>query len=119
MKIIITASGPTLDDNVDPRFGRAPWFLLVDPEKDEVEAIENSQNLNAAQGAGVQSAQIVADSGADWVLTGNVGPKAFHGLGAAGIKVAIGVSGTIREALEKFRRGEIKECGGANVQGHW
>ena len=121
MKILVTASGSGLDDQVDPRFGRAPWFLLIDPqdEGEEVEAIENRQNLNAAQGAGVQAAQTAADAGADWVLTGNVGPKAFRGLSAAGIKVAAGVGGTVREALEKFRRGEIDESGDANVEGHW
>jgi len=119
MRIVITTQGATLDSPVDPRFGRAKHFLVVDTDTGEFSAHDNSQNRGAAQGAGIQAGRAVADLGAEAVLTGNVGPKAFAALSAAGVAIYTGVSGTAREALRKFQAGELAPTGRANVEGHW
>ena len=118
MKIVITAQGTEMSDQVDPRFGRAKWFILFDTESGEHFALDNEQNLNAMQGAGIQAARNVQETGAEAVLTGTVGPKAFMTLEAAGVKVCTGVSGTVAEAVEKFKAGELTTAKGANVEGH-
>ncbi len=119
MRIVITAQGETLDSNVDPRFGRAKTFIVVDTENGEFECVDNTQNLNAAQGAGIQAAQTVCGTNAEALITGNCGPKAFRVLSTAGVKVYTGATGTVAEALEKFKNGELKESNEANVEGHW
>jgi predicted Fe-Mo cluster-binding NifX family protein len=119
MKIAVSAKGNSLDAEVDPRFGRAGFFLLVDPETMQVEVVANKQNLQLPQGAGIQAAQTVAERGASVLLTGNCGPKAFRVLEAAGVKVGIGVSGTVREAVEQYKAGKIRFADGPNVEGHW
>jgi predicted Fe-Mo cluster-binding NifX family protein len=119
MKIVVTTQGTDMDSPVDPRFGRAKNFLLVDTETRQTTAHDNAQNLNAPQGAGIQAAQTVYNLGAGAVITGNVGPNAFATLRAAGVAVYIGVSGTAREAIEQFRSGRLKLADSANVEGHW
>lgn len=119
MKILITSEGSDIDQKVDARFGRARQFAVVDLESNEIVFVENTQNLNAPQGAGIQSAQTAARLGVGAVLTGNVGPKAFATLDAADIKVYTGISGTIREAIEQFKTGELQGADSANVEGHW
>jgi len=119
MKILITAKGKQTNDEVDPRFGRAKFFILVDTDTNETTAHDNSQNLNAAQGAGIQAAETVARLGAEAVVTGNVGPKAFRVLNTAGIKVYLCPQATVDAAVRKFKAGELKEVASANVQGHW
>ena len=119
MKIIVTARGKEMSDEVDPRFGRAKFFILVDADTKEATAHDNSQNLNAAQGAGIQAAQSVVRLGAEAVISGNVGPNAFQTLNAAGIKVYLCSQATVEEAVRKFKAGELKEVDSANVQGHW
>jgi predicted Fe-Mo cluster-binding NifX family protein len=119
MKIIITTQGDSPDSEVDPRFGRAQNFLVYDTETDAYTAVSNTQNLQAAQGAGIQAGRTVTDAGAQAVLTGNCGPKAFRVLNEAGIKVFIGVTGTAREAVEAYQKGELTEATSANVEGHW
>jgi predicted Fe-Mo cluster-binding NifX family protein len=119
MKIAVSARGKTLESEMDPRFGRAPYFVLVDPETMSFEVLENKQNLSLPQGAGIQAAQTVVDRGARVVMTGNCGPKAFRVLQAAGVQVAVGLTGTIREGLERFRKGEVEIAQGPNVEGHW
>ena len=119
MKVVISAQGPELTGLVDPRFGRAAWFLCVDTETGAFQANRNEQNLNAVQGAGIQSAQNAVNLGAEAVLTGHCGPKAFRVLTAAGIKVYVGVEGTAAEALGKLRAGKLQETDGADVEGHW
>jgi predicted Fe-Mo cluster-binding NifX family protein len=118
VKLVITAQGPELEASVEARFGRAPYFVLVDLDTGRFSAHENVQNLNAAQGAGIQSAQTLANLGVQTLLTGNVGPKAFATLQAAGISVYIGVTGTITEAIEAFRAGRLRPAAEANVEGH-
>ena len=119
MKILVTAKGKQTNDEVDPRFGRAKFFILVDTATNEITTHDNSQNLNAAQGAGIQAAQGVVRLGAEAVISGNVGPNAFQALNAAGIKVYLCPQATVEEAVRKFKAGELKEIALANVQGHW
>jgi len=119
MKIAVTSGGRDLDASVDSRFGRAACFIIVEPESMAFDVVENIQNLEAAQGAGIQAAQIVADHGAEVVITGNCGPKAFRTLTAAGIQVLCNVTGTVREAVEQYKMGKLKPALEANVEGHW
>ena len=118
MKIVVTTHGTDLDSAVDPRFGRARYFLLVDTETLQSTAHEHTQS-HASQGAGIQAAQAVARLGADAVITGRVGPKAFATLRAAGIAVYVAASGTARQVLEQFQAGRLAKAEGANVGGHW
>ncbi len=119
MKIAVSAQGKDLNASVDPRFGRAPYFIIVDPDTMEYEAVDNKQSLNLPQGAGVQAAMNVINREAKILLTGNCGPKAFKTLKAAGVDVITGVKGTVKEAVEKFKRGEYKVASGPSVQSHW
>lgn len=119
MKVAVTAQGPDLDSVVDPRFGRARYFLLIDTDTGQFTAHDNVQNLNAAQGAGIQAAQAVVQLGAEAVLTGNVGPKAFATLQAGQIAVHPGATGTVRQALDELQSGRLQPAGKANVEGHW
>lgn len=117
MKIAITSSGLDLQSQVDPRFGRCAYFILVETDTDEFEAIENS-NVQGMGGVGIQSGQIMADRGVKTVLTGSCGPNAFQTLQAAGIKVITGATGTIQEAIDKFKSGELKAISQANAPAH-
>ena len=117
MKICITAVSDSLDAQIDPRFGRCPYFLIVDSETMEFEAVSNVAS-GSMHGAGIQAAQTVAGKGVRVLVTGNVGPNAFQALSAAGIKVVTGVFGNVREAIEKHKRGELKETGSPTVRGH-
>ena len=119
MKIAITATGKDMASDVDLRFGRAKYFIVVDTDTDTSTAHDNTQNLNAAQGAGIQAGQTVAGLGAQAVVTGNVGPKAFRTLIAAGIKVYLSPPATVTDTVRKFRAGELQEVTAANVDGHW
>jgi predicted Fe-Mo cluster-binding NifX family protein len=119
MKVAITAQGTTLDAQVDSRFGRAKYFAVMDTEQDTFDCIDNGQNLNAAQGAGIQAAQNVADLNVDALITGHCGPKAFRTLSAANVKIFVGASGTVREAFEMYKNGELKQADQADVESHW
>jgi len=118
MKICVTATGTTLDAPVDPRFGRASHFIIVDSETMTFKAVPNTA-MEAMHGAGIQAAQTIANIGAKMVITGNVGPNAFQGLSSAGIKIIIGANGTVREVIEKYKKGELKETGAPTVGGHF
>ena len=119
MKIAVSASGNTLESELDARFGRAACFLVVDPETLSYEVVENTQNLSAAQGAGIQAGKTVADCGAKVVITGNCGPKAFAVLQKAGISVITGASGPIKEVLAQYKSGVLSPSNGPSVSGHW
>ncbi len=119
MKIAITASGQELASRLDPRFGRAKYFLVVDTETNELAIHDNAPNLNAAQGAGIQAGQAVARLGVGAVITGNVGPKAFRLLQAADIAVYLAGDGTVADTVAKFKAGELSPVSTANVEGHW
>ena len=119
MKIAVAAKGNTLESAVDPRFGRAGGFVVIDVESREFEFVENTQNVNAAQGAGIQAARTVAESGAGLVIVGHCGPKAFRTLTAAGIQVIVGFEGTVAEAVDRFEEGALAPAESADVEGHW
>ena len=119
MKIAFTTSGDDIHAPLDPRFGRAPKFLIYDLDHDTYRVVDNLQNQSAAQGAGIQSAETVAREGVQGVVTVHCGPKAFRVLSAAGISIFNSDAGTVAEALEQYRSGQLKEAGSADVEGHW
>ncbi|RLB08230.1 MAG: dinitrogenase iron-molybdenum cofactor biosynthesis protein [Deltaproteobacteria bacterium] len=117
MKIVITSTGNTLDSPIDPRFGRCQFFIFVDPDTMDFEAVEN-QAMMAAGGAGPQAAQFVTDKGAEAIITGNVGPNAASSLAAAGLKIYVGATGTVRETINRFKTGQLQEVTQATVGPH-
>jgi len=119
MKIAITIAGNDWDAPVDARFGRARQFALVDTEADTFALHDNQQNLQAAQGAGIQSAQRVVELEADAVISGHCGPKAFQVLKAAGIRVYAAQDMSVRQAVDKLKAGELPEAAAPDVAGHW
>jgi predicted Fe-Mo cluster-binding NifX family protein len=119
VRIAVTATGSSIESAVDPRFGRAACFIEVDTETGAWTAHDNTQNLNAVQGAGIQAAQNVANLGVQAVLTGNVGPKAYTTLQAAGIAVYLCQGGLVSEAIEALKAGKLAVADGANVSSHW
>jgi len=102
MKVAVTSTGPTLDDQVEARFGRCRYFLVVDTDSLQWEALENP-NLALGGGAGIQSAQMMAEKGVSHVLTGNCGPNAFRVFGQAGVAVVVGVTGRVGESDGVFQ----------------
>lgn len=119
MKIAVTSQGPSQTDPVDERFGRAPYFIVHDTESGSYEAVDNSAGRGAAQGAGVQAAQRIADTGATVLITGHCGPKAFGALSAAGVSVMTGAAGTVEEAIRQYNEKKLQRAGGPDVAGHW
>lgn len=108
MKVAVSAAGKNLDSLVDPRFGRCQYFIIVDTETMTFEAIQN-MGADSMSGAGIQAAQEMASRGVGAVITGNVGPNAYQVLSSAGIRILIGASGTVREAVEMFKRGRLQD----------
>ena len=119
MRIAISSAGKQLDSNLDPRFGRAPYFIILDAETMGFEAVENKQNLNLHQGAGVQAGKTIADRHVDTLITGHCGPKAFRVLQSAGIKIVTGAGGKVSDAVDQFKSGELVIASQADVEGHW
>jgi predicted Fe-Mo cluster-binding NifX family protein len=119
MKVAISAKGESLESEVDQRFGRARYFIVYDLETGICEARDNEINLNATQGAGIQSAANVAALGVQAVLTGHVGPNSFRALAAADIAVYTGLHGTAAQAIDELRSGRIAPVDSADVEGHW
>lgn len=119
MKLCITSQGDDLSADVDPRFGRARYFIVYDDETEDYEVVDNEQNMNAAGGAGVQSATNVVDMGCDWVISGHMGPKALSVLKAGDVKIAVGAEGRVEEAIQAFRDGELEEVEDADVSSRW
>ncbi len=116
-KIAVTSEGPTLDHKVDPRFGRCGGFVVVDIETMETQYVDNGSSQSMSQGAGIQAAENVANAGAQVLLSGYVGPKAFTALEAAGIQIGQDVDGmTVGEAVEKFKSGDVTMANSANAQ---
>jgi predicted Fe-Mo cluster-binding NifX family protein len=118
MKIAVSSTGKDLNSPIDPRFGRCQYFIFVDPETMEFEALEN-EGLMAMGGAGVQAAQLIVQKGAKALITGNLGPNAASALSASGIKVYLVPGGTIKEVVEAFKSGTLKEASGATVPPHF
>lgn len=119
MKIAISAQGGTLDSPVDARFGRAKGFVVVDTETGDFEYADNDQNLQLAQGAGIQAAQNVARTGAQAVLTGHVGPKAYLALDKGGIEIYLGAAGSVAETIDAYKGGSLNRAHGPDKDGHW
>lgn len=119
MKIAVTAQGDRLTDPIDVRFGRTRYVLVVDTITTGLTAHDNVVNLNAAQGAGIQTACNIAELGVEAVITGNVGPNAFKTLNAANIKIYLASQQSVQEVVEAFKNGALKEVDNPNVQGHW
>ncbi len=119
MRIAISSQGKELNANLDPRFGRAAYFIIVDPETMAFEVVENSQNLNLSQGAGIQAGKTIADNKVDVLITGHCGPKAFKVLQGAGVKIMTGAGGTVADAIAQFNSGELETSTEADVDGHW
>jgi predicted Fe-Mo cluster-binding NifX family protein len=119
MRIAFTTSGKDLESPLDTRFGRAPGFLVYDLDSGTAEYLDNQQSLDAAQGAGIQAAETVVRSGAQAVVTGHCGPKAFRVLFVAGVKVYNTGQPTVAAALTAYKAGTLKPAESADVEGHW
>lgn len=118
MKIAISSSGVTLQSDVDPRFGRCPYFIFYDTDSDTFEHVDN-QAGQAMGGAGIQTGQLIEKNGAKAVITGNVGPNAFRVLSSASIKVYSGVSGKVNDAIKKLKAGQLIETIAPDVGSHF
>jgi len=119
MKIAVSASSPDLESPVDPRFGRCPYYVIIDPKSMDFEAVENP-HVGASSGAGIQAAQLVTQKNVEAVLTGSCGPNAFQTLKAAGVRVIVGVTGTVSEAVRKYASGaDYREAIGPDVPAHY
>jgi predicted Fe-Mo cluster-binding NifX family protein len=119
MKIAVTSQGKDLASQVDPRFGRAAYVLIVDSETFDFEVLDNKENVNSLKGAGIQAAVAISNKGAEVLLTGFCGPNAFKTLKAAKIGVANNAGGTIREVVKAYLAGKLPLSEEANVEGHW
>jgi predicted Fe-Mo cluster-binding NifX family protein len=119
MKIAVTAKGKEISSEIDLRFGRAKWIIVVDSQTGDFQAHDNVVNLNAVQGAGIQTGQNVANLSVEAVITGNVGPNAFKTLNAAGVTIFLAEEQTVQNAIDSFKEGKLKEVNQANVEGHW
>jgi predicted Fe-Mo cluster-binding NifX family protein len=117
MKIAVSSTGADMRAQVDPRFGRCRYFIVVDPDTMEFEALENSGGMLGG-GAGVATGQLLAGKGIAAVLTGNCGPNAFNVLEAAGIKVITGVAGTVNDAVADYKAGKLQASSQPNVASH-
>jgi predicted Fe-Mo cluster-binding NifX family protein len=118
MKIVVSSTANNLEAQVDPRFGRCAYLIVVDSETMKFEAIANVAS-EAGGGAGIQTAQLIADKGAKTVITGNVGPNAFKALSAAVIEIITGAKGTVREVVEKFNKGQYTKTSVPTVGEHF
>ena len=118
MKIAVSSTGTDLNSEIDPRFGRCAYFIIVNPDDMTFEAIEN-ESMSLGGGAGIQSGQFIASTGATVLITGNVGPNASRTLNAAGLDVIVGVSGSVREAIERYKKGELSPTRQASVPDHF
>ena len=118
MKVAVSSSGTNLDSQIDPRFGRCAYFIIVNTHDMSFEAFDN-EAIALGGGAGIQSSQFVVSKGANAVITGNVGPNAVHTLSAAGVKIFTGQTGSIREAVERYKKGDIKPQQSPNVDNHY
>jgi predicted Fe-Mo cluster-binding NifX family protein len=118
MKLAVTSQGNNLHSALDPRLGRAQFFIVVDTETGAFSAVDNGVNLNADQGAGIQASKRVAALGVSGLITGQVGPKAFSTLRAAGVSIHVGAIGTVGDAVEQYKAGKLPAATSPNMDGH-
>jgi len=114
MKIAISANGTNLDATINDRFGRCPYFLIVETDDVSIEVLENA-NADLSTGAGIQAASMVVSKGAQAVVTGNCGPKAMQVFSEAGIAVILNQQGVVRDVVETFKKGVLHPSANANV----
>ncbi len=119
MKIAISAREPSLEAEIDPRFGRARWLVIYDSDSGEWEGHDNSENCNAVQGAGIKAAELVCEKGCLAVITGHLGPKAFNVLERTGISGYLKNSGSVNEAIRDLMDGKLSVSAEADTKGHW
>lgn len=119
MRLAVTAAGPDLLSPIDQRFGRALYLLIVDLPERSTLVINNRASMDAAQGAGIQTAQRVIDNQATALITGNCGPKAFKALEAAGVEVYLASDETVAETLDRFESGTLRRLSAPNAESHW
>jgi predicted Fe-Mo cluster-binding NifX family protein len=119
MKVAVTSQGKEFASQVDQRFGRSKYLLVVDTETNDFTVHDNELNLNARQGAGIQTGQNIANLGVEAVITGNVGPNASKTLNAADVKIFLTEKQTVAESVESLKAGKLKQVDQANVEGHW
>lgn len=117
--IAITSIDGTIEGGLDERFGRAKKIILYDPEKQNINVIDNKLNMSASQGAGIQTAQNIIDAGVKVVISGHLGPNAFRVLNAAGIEAFAASNITVKDAIEAYRNGKLIKLTGSDVEGHW
>ncbi len=118
MKVAVSSSGKNLDSQIDPRFGRCAYFMIVETDDMNFEVFDN-ENIALGGGAGIQSAQFVASKGIQAVITGNCGPNAVRTLSAAGVKLFVGQSGTVKEAIERYKNRELRSTDEPSVSDHY
>ncbi|MBU8870628.1 MAG: NifB/NifX family molybdenum-iron cluster-binding protein [Gemmatimonadales bacterium] len=107
MKVAVTALEPSLDSDIDPRFGRARWIAIFDLDDDSVEFLDNAAGVDAASGAGVQTGTMVLNAGVEVLVTGHVGPKAGQVVAGGKIRIVEDSTGTVGEAVERVRKGDF------------
>ncbi|KGK98681.1 dinitrogenase iron-molybdenum cofactor biosynthesis protein [Methanococcoides methylutens] len=117
MKICVTATDKDISAAMDSRFGRCPYFVVVDPDTMEFRAFDN-EAASASGGAGIQAAQNISDKGITVLLTGKVGPNAFPILSAAKIKVMEGASGSVADAIQQYKEGKLHEVSAPTAEAH-
>ena len=118
MKVAVSSNGKDLNAQLDPRFGRCAYFLIVNPDDMSFEAFNNESAVQGG-GAGIQAAQFIASQGVEAVITGNCGPNAVQTLSAAAIELFGGQTGTVREVVERFKNGHLKPTSEATVDSHF
>lgn len=114
MKIAISSSGADLDEQVDPGFGCCRCFIVIDPETEAFDVLENEAPVSSS-GAGIQAAQMVVAAGVDTVITGKLKPNVTDVLEAAGLNVYLGAAGTIRDALQQYQDGRLMKASDPSV----
>ena len=118
MKVAVSSNGDTLDAQLDPRFGRCAFFLVVNPEDMGFEAF-NNESATQGGGAGIQAAQFLASQGVEAVITGNCGPNAVQTLSAAGVDLYAGQAGTVKEVVQRLKKGNLRPTSEATVNSHF
>jgi predicted Fe-Mo cluster-binding NifX family protein len=119
MRIAVTARGTDAGSQVDPRFGRAQYILILDESGALLDVVNNWANQAAMRGAGIQTGKLLADKKVDVLMTGHCGPNAFTALRAAGIKVVVNQSGTVRDAVDRLNRKQVEFADQPNAEAHW
>jgi predicted Fe-Mo cluster-binding NifX family protein len=119
MILAITSTGKELTSGLDQRFGRTKYIIIYNTDDFSFECFDNTVNLNAQQGAGIQTAQNIVDKGANIIISGNLGPKAFRVLDTAKVKAFASKDSTVEEAIQSYNDNKLTELSKPNVEGHW